>query len=224
MNGTVPRSNWSSFSNSRPSTTVVPGQGTGVSGVTAPAVSSAVAVIVFMLDPGGKRPAQRVAGVGGLVGGDGEDLPRARAGRRRGAWAASGRRRRRRRRSGSPARSASAAARRAPASTDVDLPALVGGVLVGADDRTVKPGVPVSCSWKARWRPERPELVAVGVRGDAVLAALLDDLGGGRARPGPAGRRRSGTMGASSRVSVGKTAPGRSKTWARIASKSGRAG
>ena len=54
--GTVPRSNLSSFSNSRPSTTVVPGQATGVSGVTVPAESSAVAVIVFMLDPGGKWP------------------------------------------------------------------------------------------------------------------------------------------------------------------------
>src|SRR3954471_18225674 len=56
VSGTVPRSNLSSFSNSRPSTTVVPGQATGVSGVTAPADSSAVAVIVFMLDPGGNRP------------------------------------------------------------------------------------------------------------------------------------------------------------------------
>ena len=53
VSGTVPRSNWSSFSNSRPSTVVVPGQGTGLSGVSAPAVSSAVAVMVFMLDPGG---------------------------------------------------------------------------------------------------------------------------------------------------------------------------
>ena len=57
VNGTVPRSNWSWFSNSRPSTTVVPGQATGVSGVSVPADSSAVAVIVFMLEPGGNWPA-----------------------------------------------------------------------------------------------------------------------------------------------------------------------
>src|SRR5689334_25404216 len=58
VSGTVPRSNLFSFSNSRPSTVVVPGQGTWASGVTTPAPSSAVAVIVFMLDPGGKRPAR----------------------------------------------------------------------------------------------------------------------------------------------------------------------
>src|SRR3954453_15161407 len=54
--GTVPRSNWSSFSNSRPSTTVVPGQATGEAGVRVPADRRAVAVIVFMADPGGKGP------------------------------------------------------------------------------------------------------------------------------------------------------------------------
>src|SRR4051794_41819139 len=77
-NGTVPRSNWSSFSNSRPSTTVVPGHGTGESGVSVPAVSSAVAVIVFMLDPGGEWPgsavpvsAAAVEGTGGVSPGPG---------------------------------------------------------------------------------------------------------------------------------------------------------
>src|SRR3954447_21750499 len=63
VSGTVPRSNWSSFSNSRPSTVVVPGQGTGVSGVRVPAPSSAVAVIVFMLDPGGNWPDSALAGL-----------------------------------------------------------------------------------------------------------------------------------------------------------------
>src|SRR3712207_5838355 len=56
VNGTVPRSNWSAFSNSRPSTTRVPGQATGVCGVSVPVASSAVALIVFMLEPGGYRP------------------------------------------------------------------------------------------------------------------------------------------------------------------------
>src|SRR5687767_9802993 len=63
VNGTVPRSNWSSFSNSRPSTVVVPGQGTGVCGVSAPADSSAVAVIVFIDEPGGNWPARAFAGL-----------------------------------------------------------------------------------------------------------------------------------------------------------------
>src|SRR3712207_9185153 len=56
VNGTVPRSNWSAFSNSRPSTTKVPGQATGVCGVSVPVASSAVALIVFMLEPGGYWP------------------------------------------------------------------------------------------------------------------------------------------------------------------------
>src|SRR3712207_9247687 len=56
VNGTVPRSNWSAFSNSRPSTTTVPGQATGVCRVSVPVARSAVALIVFMLEPGGYRP------------------------------------------------------------------------------------------------------------------------------------------------------------------------
>src|SRR4051812_37385977 len=63
VSGTVPRSNWSSFSNSRPSTTVVPGQTTGVCGVTVPADSRAVAVMVFMLEPGGYWPDSALAGL-----------------------------------------------------------------------------------------------------------------------------------------------------------------
>src|SRR4051795_7770978 len=62
VSGTVPRSNWFSFSNSRPSTVVVPGQGTVVSGVTDPADSRAVAVIVFMLEPGGNCPRSALPG------------------------------------------------------------------------------------------------------------------------------------------------------------------
>src|SRR4051812_25653970 len=56
VSGTVPRSNLFSFWNVRPSTVVVPGHGTGVVGVSLPAASRAVAVIVFMLEPGGNRP------------------------------------------------------------------------------------------------------------------------------------------------------------------------
>src|SRR3954453_15983429 len=63
VSGTVPRSSWSSFSNSRPSTVVVPGQGTGLSGGGAPALSSAVAVMVFMLEPGGNCPDRAPAGL-----------------------------------------------------------------------------------------------------------------------------------------------------------------
>src|SRR4051794_4088441 len=56
VSGTVPRARSCAFLNWRPSTVVVAGQGTGVSGVSTPADSSAVDVITFMLEPGGKCP------------------------------------------------------------------------------------------------------------------------------------------------------------------------
>src|SRR5947209_7223102 len=62
VGGTVPRSNLFSFWNWRPSTVVVPGQATGVLGVTLPAARSAVAVIVFIDDPGGKWPVSALPG------------------------------------------------------------------------------------------------------------------------------------------------------------------
>src|SRR5690242_5881842 len=58
VSGTVPRSNLFWFSNSRPSTVVVPGQGTGVVGVILPWARIAVAVITFIDEPGGKSPSR----------------------------------------------------------------------------------------------------------------------------------------------------------------------
>ena len=54
--GTWPRSNLSSFSNSLPYTTTVPGQATVEAGWTTRALSSAVAVTILNVDPAGNLP------------------------------------------------------------------------------------------------------------------------------------------------------------------------
>ena len=164
----------------------------GCPGVSVPVESSAVAVIVFMLEPGGNWPFSALPAsaasleetarispvpgrtttrcVGSCCAGDG------------GVGGVLQRGDQRRLQRACPAPASTAAISR-PSSG-------VPSSVLTTD--TVNPGVPASCSWNARCSPERPELVAGGVARRPVVLGLLDDLGGGLARRGPAGLRRSG--------------------------------
>ena len=219
--GTVPRSNWSSFSNSRPSTTVVPGHATGVSGVTAPAESSAVAVIVFMLDPGGKWPVSALPASAAAF----EETARISPvpGRTTTRWVGSvlpgdggvgrvlhGRDDRRLHR---PA---------GHGGDGGDLVPLVGGVLVGARDRDREAGRAGELLLEGPLQAGEAQLVAGGVPRRSPSSRLLDDLGRRRADAAQQREREAGATVPAAGSTVGKTAPGRSKTCARIFSKSGR--
>ena len=161
------------------------GAGTGNRGVgvTLPAVSSAVAVIVFM--PTRREVAgQRVARVGRRVRGHGEDLPgpgpddhQVRGQLLRGDGGIGGVLQRRRRAASAPACPATGAT--APIWRPVSPVAL--SVLT---TETVKPGGPGQLLLERPLQPGQPQLVAGGVARPAVVVlALLDDLGGGRADP-----------------------------------------
>lgn len=155
VSGTVPSARSCAFLNWRPSTDVVPGHGTGVSGVSTPADSSAVDVITFMLEPGGKRPLRALPGSAAWL----EDTARISPvpGRTTTTWV------------GSFCVAAAASAAFCTAGTS----GVCSGVpATGSTEpitwpsspvppsarttETVKPGVPASCSWKARCRPDRP--------------------------------------------------------------------
>jgi hypothetical protein len=155
VKGTVPRSNRSAFSNSRPSTDVVAGHATGVSGVSVPAASSAVAVIVFIAEPGGNWPVSALPASAGSF----EETARISPVPGRTTTMCVGR--------VCPAAAASAAFW--TAGTSVVFSGVPGWGSTAAISRpsspmassaatteTVKPGVPVSCSWKARCSPDRP--------------------------------------------------------------------
>src|SRR3712207_244489 len=164
VKGTVPRSNWSWFSTSRPCATVVPGQGTGVVGVRSPADSSAVLVIDFMLDPGGNWPESAFPAFAGSL----EETARISPvpGRTTTRWVGRV----------SPATAASAAVWTAGTSVVVTgspgtgstepISRPVSAVLSSElTTDTVNPAVPVSCSWKARCSPERPSWSSAAYRG-----------------------------------------------------------
>ena len=218
----MPRSNWSWFSNSRPSTTVVPGQATGESGVSVAGGEQRRRGHRLHARAGREVAGQRVAGVGGGVRGDGEDLAGARPDDDQVGGQGLRRPPRRRRRSARPGRAASA--RRCPAPgppTSISLP-LVAGVLVGARHRDREAR---RCRRAAPGRPAAARTARAGRRRRTAASrppavSSMTSAVAAPTRPSRATAKRG--EGASSRVAVGNTAPGRSKTWARIVSKSGR--
>ena len=192
-----------------------------MSGSSAPADSSAVAVIVFMLDPGGNCPASALPASAASF----DETARISPVPGRTTTRCVGR--------CCPATAPSAAF--CTAGTSGVCSGLPGS---GATDsiswpwspvsssvlttETVNPAVPASCSWKARCSPDSPSWSPAAYRGDPFVLALLDDLGGGRARPGPAARRRTGRSAPAAACRSGRPRRAGRRPAARIFSKSGR--